>query len=203
MRPHLRRAAALLLPLGLGAAAPLGPLAIASWGPPLLVLAGLLMLAVEIFVVPGFGIAGIVGLVGVVAGVALAVIGPFPGALDLLIAIAAIVSSLTMLGVVTWGVASRLRAGHPLLGGMLGRDEYRAVLPRAELEGAEGVAATDLRPAGTAEILGERLDVVAEGGWVPAGTPVRVVHSEGWRLVVRAVPLLEGAEPRHPEPPAG
>jgi membrane-bound serine protease (ClpP class) len=204
MRPPPPRAAALLLPLGLAGFAPLGPLGIASWGPPLLVLAGLLMLAVELFVVPGFGVAGVVGVAAVVAGVVLAVIGPFPGALDLMIAIGAIVSSLTMLGVVTWGVASRLRAGHPLLGGVLGRDEYRAVPARAELVGVEGVAATDLRPAGTAEILGERLDVVAEGGWVPAGTPVRVVHSEGWRLVVRAVPLLEAeaAEPRHPDDPA-
>ena len=205
MRRHTTRAA-LLLPLLLGGfSLPLGPLGIAGYAPVLLVLAGLLMLAVELFVVPGFGVAGVVGLAAMIAGIVLAVIGPFPGALDVVIAVAAIVSSLTMLGVVTWGVASRLRAGHPLLGGSLTRDEYRAVRPRAELEDAEGVALTDLRPAGTAEIAGERLDVVAEEGWVSAGTPVRVVASEGWRLVVRALPLLpEGeAEPRHPVDDAG
>lgn len=189
MRPLLRRAATLLLPFGLSAFAPVAPLGIAAWGPPLLVLAGLLMLAVELFVIPGFGIAGVVGLLAMVAGVVLAVAGPFPGGVDVLVATAALVSSLTLIGVVGWGVASRLRAGHPLLGGMLGRDEYRAALPRPELEGAEGVAVTDLRPAGTAEFAGERLDVVAEEGWVESGTPVRVVHSEGWRVVVHALPL--------------
>lgn len=187
-----------------GFAPPVLPLGIASWGPPLLVLAGLLMLAMELFVVPGFGIAGAIGLAAMAAGVVLALVGPFPGALDVVVASAALVSGITMLGVVGWGVATRLRAGHPLLGGSLDRDEYRASFPRPELDGAEGIAATDLRPAGAAEILGERLDVVAEGGWVAAGTPVRVVASEGWRLVVRPLPLLaEGeADPERSAPEA-
>lgn len=201
MRPLAARAAVLLLPLATGAFAPVAPLGVASWAPPLLVLAGLLMLAVELFVIPGFGVAGGLGLLAMIAGVVLAVMGPFPGSADVLIASAALVSSLTLMGVAGWAVASRLRAGHPLLGGILGRDEYRASPARPELEGAEGIALTDLRPAGTAEIAGERLDVVAEEGWVEAGTPVRVVHSEGWRLVVHAMPLLaDGAdaeEPRH------
>jgi membrane-bound serine protease (ClpP class) len=178
-----------------GVVPPLLPLGIASWGPPLLVLAGLLMLAMELFVVPGFGVAGLIGLAAMAAGVVLALAGPFPGALDLVVASAALVSGITMLGVVGWGVASRLRAGHPLLGGVLDGDQYRAALPRPELDGAEGIAATDLRPAGTAEILGERLDVVAENGWVAAGTPVRVVASEGWRLVVQPLPLLADGPP--------
>ena len=83
-----------------------------------------------------------------------------------------------------------MRAGDPLLGGMLRRDEgYIAALPRPELEGIDGVALTDLRPAGTAEVAGERLDVVSEAGWITAGTPVRVLSAEGYRHVVRAVPL--------------
>jgi membrane-bound serine protease (ClpP class) len=205
MRRSLLRAAVPLLPIGLGAfAPPTGVLAIASWAPPLLVLAGMLMLAVELFVIPGFGVAGVIGLLAMIAGIALVVVGPFPGTLDVLVASAAIISSLTMIGVVGWGVASRLRAGHPLLGGILSGDEYRGAIARPELVGMEGVAVTDLRPAGTAEFAGERMDVVAEEGWVAAGTPVRVLHSEGWRLVVQAVPLLgEGAaEPRHPAEPA-
>jgi membrane-bound serine protease (ClpP class) len=206
MRRTVRRFAPALLVLATGAAAPIAPLAIASWGPPLLVLAGLLMLAVELFVVPGFGVAGVVGLVAMVAGVLLALIGPFPGAADVVVAVAAIVSSLTMLGVVGWGLATRLRSGHPLLGGILTREDYRAAPARPELQGADGVAVTDLRPAGSAEIAGERLDVVAEGGWVSAGSAVRVVHSEGWRLVVRALPALADEVPeadphRHLEAP--
>jgi membrane-bound serine protease (ClpP class) len=46
------------------------------------------------------------------------------------------------------------------------------------------VALTDLRPAGTAQVDGERFDVVSEGGFVPRGAPVRVIRSEGYRVVV-------------------
>jgi membrane-bound serine protease (ClpP class) len=201
--------AALLLPALLAAfSPPVVPLGIGGWAPALLLLAGLLMVTVELFVLPGFGIAGAVGLLALVAGIALVVLGPVPGPADVVVAAAAIVSSVTLVGVAVWGVASRLREGHPLFGGKnfggsLTRGEYRAVPPRPELEGVDGVAVTDLRPAGVAEIGGERLDVVAEAGWVAAGSPVRVVASEGWRLVVREVPLLPDGEagegaPRHP-----
>jgi membrane-bound serine protease (ClpP class) len=53
------------------------------------------------------------------------------------------------------------------------------------LVGKEGVATTTLRPAGTAEVEGEPVDVITEGKFVPAGEPVRVVRVEGPRVVVR------------------
>jgi membrane-bound serine protease (ClpP class) len=52
--------------------------------------------------------------------------------------------------------------------------------------GQQGSALTALRPAGTAEIGGERLDVVTEGEFIPAGTAVVVTRSDGYRHVVRA-----------------
>lgn len=54
------------------------------------------------------------------------------------------------------------------------------------LTGAFGVALTDLRPAGAAEIGGQRIDVVSESGYLDAGTLVQVVVDEGYRRVVRA-----------------
>jgi membrane-bound serine protease (ClpP class) len=44
---------------------------------------------------------------------------------------------------------------------------------------------TDLHPSGTAQFGEERVDVVSEGGFVPAGTRVQVVQAEGYRHVVR------------------
>ena len=129
------------------------------------------------------------------AGIVLSLMGPVPGPADVAIAVGAVVSSLTLVGVAGWGLYSRMKAGDPLLGGMLRRDEgYIAALPRPELEGVDGIALTDLRPAGTAEIAGERLDVVSEAGWITAGSPVRVLSAEGYRHVVRAVPLPPPAE---------
>ncbi len=49
-----------------------------------------------------------------------------------------------------------------------------------------GVAATDLRPAGTALINGKRLDVVSDGEYIERGRPIRVVEVQGLRVVVRA-----------------
>jgi membrane-bound serine protease (ClpP class) len=53
--------------------------------------------------------------------------------------------------------------------------------------GRDGTALTDLRPAGTARIGEERIDVVTEGEYVPQGSRVQVVRSDGYRHVVRAV----------------
>lgn len=208
MRPILALAAAALLATAPAAAhaSPArlaGALGVASWMPPLLVIAGLLFLAVEVFLVPGWGAAAIIGLMAVLAGIVLAVIGPFPGPVDVAIALGAVVSSVTLMGVAFWGLASRLRSGDPILGGMLRRSEgYVASLPRPELEGAEGVATTDLRPAGTARVAGELLDVVSEAGWITAGTPVRVLRAEGYRHVVCALPPPPPAPADEPPPEA-
>jgi membrane-bound serine protease (ClpP class) len=61
-----------------------------------------------------------------------------------------------------------------------------------DLIGMRGLALTDLRPAGTAEIAGRRLDVVTGGAWIGKGRPVRVVDVEGSRIVVEDGILSEG-----------
>jgi membrane-bound serine protease (ClpP class) len=63
---------------------------------------------------------------------------------------------------------------------------YSSAEVRPELVGATGVAVTDLRPSGVAKIGDERVDVEAESSWINAGTPIRVIRSEGYRHVVRA-----------------
>ena len=50
-----------------------------------------------------------------------------------------------------------------------------------------GTAFTQLRPAGTALINGQRVDVVTEGQLIERETPVHVVAVEGMRIVVRAL----------------
>jgi membrane-bound serine protease (ClpP class) len=190
-------AAALLAALStLVAGGPLaGALGMTEWTPGMLMLAGLLLLCVEVFVLPGFSIAGGLGLLAILGGFALMVTD---APMDAAMVLATFIASLTLIGLGVWSAASRVRAGHPLFGGILSRDEgYVASPARPELEGVEGVTLTDLRPAGTAEFAGERLDVVSEAGWIGAGTPVRVLRAEGYRHVVRAVP------PPREQTPAG
>lgn len=70
-------------------------------------------------------------------------------------------------------------------------DVQRGTIPKeaAALAGARGHAVTDLRPAGSADIGGRRVDVVAGGGrWIARGTSVTVTHVDGSRIVVEPVP---------------
>ena len=54
-----------------------------------------------------------------------------------------------------------------------------------DLVGRRGVALTDLRPAGTAEFDGKRVDVIAESGMIKAKMPVEVIAVEGVKVTVR------------------
>jgi membrane-bound serine protease (ClpP class) len=56
---------------------------------------------------------------------------------------------------------------------------------RKDLIGQTAVAVTDLRPAGTARIGDERIDVVSEGDFIASGSQVKILRAEGYRLVVR------------------
>ena len=57
----------------------------------------------------------------------------------------------------------------------------------ASLLGAVGMTVTVLRPAGSVRIGEDFVDVVSEGGYLPAGSRVQVVEVEGNRVVVREV----------------
>lgn len=54
----------------------------------------------------------------------------------------------------------------------------------ATLDGRRGVALSDLRPSGVAELDGERVDVVTTGEYIAAGDTIVVVRDEGYRRLV-------------------
>ncbi len=64
---------------------------------------------------------------------------------------------------------------------------YESAERRTDLIGAEGVAATDLRPSGVGMFNDERVDIVSQSEWIEEGTPVRIVSAEGYRQVVRPI----------------
>ncbi len=64
------------------------------------------------------------------------------------------------------------------------------VAPNQNLEcflGCEGVALSQLRPAGTADFNGNRIDVVTEGGFISREARIKVIEVEGTRVVVREI----------------
>jgi len=167
-------------------------LGLAGWEEVLLLGLGLMALAVEAFVLPGFGVAGVLGLAAVAAAMVLAMMGAAPTAGDVAQALAILGASLVITAAVVYAWLRHIPnsdrwGGLFLRGGMAQSEGYISALPRSDLVGQEGVAVTDLRPAGTAAIAGERVDVVTEGEYVAQGSPVRVLRSEGYRHVVRVV----------------
>jgi membrane-bound serine protease (ClpP class) len=58
-----------------------------------------------------------------------------------------------------------------------------------DLVGAEGISLTPLRPAGTARIKDQRVDVVADGELIPPNSRIQVLRVDGNRVVVRSVKI--------------
>ncbi|MEM6330969.1 MAG: NfeD family protein [Planctomycetota bacterium] len=166
----------------------------------MLFLTGVVCILIELLVLPGFGIFGLGGTLLVLASLVLANqtfwLPETESQLDEL---------RTSLGTVAGAFVSFLVAGvlmrrylpsTPLFRQMtlappagadkIEQDNREAVADYAYLVGMTGVAATDLLPAGKAEIDGELLDVIAEGDIVDRGAEVVVVKARATRIVVRA-----------------
>ena len=56
-----------------------------------------------------------------------------------------------------------------------------------ELLGAEGVVLTPLRPVGMCDFSGQRIECVAEGGYVDKGKKVKVIDVESTQVTVRII----------------
>jgi membrane-bound serine protease (ClpP class) len=182
------------------------------------------LLALEAFVIPGFGIAGILGIVAFASGLFISLIGgEVVTSADLARAAATVASTLLALIVggigLAWllirtgktgGLVLQARLGlsegqrlataslatapprHPDSHADADRSARRPAVPR----GVQGVAMSDLRPAGFARIEGRRVDVVTQGDYLPAGTALEVVRDDGYRLVVRRFEASQGEATR-------
>ncbi|GAB1415512.1 NfeD family protein [Paludibacter sp.] len=165
----------------------------------LLFIIGLVLLAVEIFIIPGFGIVGILGIIFIIAGLTLSMLEnvdfDFSPVKEGRIGKAL----LTVTAGISFGFAlilylsSRIGAKGLLRGIALNTNlekdaGYIGVsMEQKALVGMEGKASTDLRPSGKVFIDGEVYDAVAEIGFIPKDTVVKVVKYEMGQLYVQIV----------------
>lgn len=163
----------------------------------LVFIAGILLIAVEIFVIPGFGVAGISGIVLIIFGLTVALLDNTNFNFDKVSGIEAGRAALTVLMGIGCGFALMVwlsaRIGH--------KGMFRRVALVADLEGAvsspaltsligkDGVAATVLRPSGKVLIDGEIYDGVSMQDFIEKGTPVRVVRFENAQVYVQKIRL--------------
>jgi membrane-bound serine protease (ClpP class) len=148
------------------------------------------LIGIEVFVIPGFGVAGMAGGVVVLTALTLSMLGSYPTVAEVISALGIIAVSILVIGVVAFAVLRHLPFSRAMSGVLLDRATtqeagYLSAPDRAELEGRIGTALTDLRPSGTVAIDGERIDVVTEGPWVEKGDAVVILRAESYRHVVR------------------
>lgn len=157
----------------------------------LLVGAGLLLLAVEVFLTPGFGVAGVLGITSLVAGLGMSLLGP-GSSWDVILSAATRVMLSVVIAIVVGLVLLRAFPRLPFGRRLVLRDELTAAEGYASAPptdtgwlGQRGTASSPLHPAGVAAIGGSRVDVVSDGEFIEAGVAIEVVRVDGNRIVVR------------------
>lgn len=167
-----------------------------------LFIAGIILIIVEIFVTPGFGVLGILGILAVILGLTFAMIDTDllryipsgelsvgfllrPIALVLLSVTAAIVLSI-ILGRRVLTHQSRVRSRLVLTSSMEAEQGYVSHTPERNLVGSAGITSTPLRPAGKVVIDGVIYEAAASNGqFVERGERVVVENDEGGVLYCR------------------
>jgi membrane-bound serine protease (ClpP class) len=162
---------------------------------------GLILLALEIFVIPGFGVAGVLGILFIVLGLSLSLIKSVPSNFPvnlpesnafmsaLFIVLASMVLSV---GLSFWLFGRFIKSS------MFSKVSVQSVISNDQgfvgvdmttrnLVGKEGTAFTVLRPSGKVEIEGDIYDSTAESGFIEQGEKIVVVKFETAQLFVRRV----------------
>ena len=183
----------------------------AGWLEVILFVAGIVFLLMEVFVIPGFGVAGFAGLVLLFVSVVMAsqdfVIPQTPTQLDSLVTTLLVISVATaafLIGAVfishKFGkipILNRLSLAPPTekIDTEIDKATGKAVPinhPQVSV-GDWGVAESLLRPAGRVKFHGTSIDVVSDGTYLEPGVQVRVVEIAGNRIVVSEIEKNSGS----------
>jgi membrane-bound serine protease (ClpP class) len=171
----------------------------ADWLEIVLFAAGLMFIAVELFVLPGFGVAGLTGILLLLASLVMASQGSFdPESPEmwrtltknlLVLASAGVMSALSVVYLSsrmgTLPVFKRLILSPPAAGDT---DEPGEEEPEPDVRvGASGVAQSALRPAGKAQFGKEYVNVVTDGDFINHGARIEIIEITGNRIVVREI----------------
>ena len=163
----------------------------------ILFLLGVILLVIEIFLIPGFGVTGISGILLMIVALVLSrqefIVPRVPWEWTILLRNLrnvgfGFIGSLVLLVVLlrifprTPGLKRLiLESSQETLAGYTVQSSETSAL----LTGKRGTAVTALRPAGKADFSGEILVVETDGEFIEPDTPVEVIEVSGNRIVVR------------------
>ena len=160
---------------------------------------GVILVAVEIFAIPGFGVAGISGIILIVTGLALSMVGnigfefsSFP--LGELVSAFFIVIIATFFSLILSFYLSRKLFTTTVFGELaLAATQEKtegftsAVAGYQIMVGKQGIAKTVLRPSGKIQIGEDIYDATAESGFIDKGENIRVIQYHNLQLFVRKI----------------
>lgn len=172
-----------------------------------LFLAGVLFLAIEVFVFPGFGVSGLTGLLLISAGLVMAsqdfVVPQTPRQLESMGVSMLVLASSGLVFLLAASVLTRYFGTIPFFNRLIlkpipddrsspdpshdrGTPVVKTTCEKFRV-GDKGITMTALRPAGKASFGDEMLDVLADGSFVPAGCSVRIDEIQGSRILVSQI----------------
>jgi len=163
----------------------------------LLFVIGLILIALEIFVIPGFGITGIAGISLVVIGLSLSMLDnnlfelQTGKALTILFRSLFIVITSIMISLVTSiYLSQKLISGSYIQGMALNaeqksKDGYKSFDDKSELIGLLGVTLTMLRPSGKIEVNNKVYDGFSEHGFIDPGEKIIITKYESGQIYVQ------------------
>jgi len=164
----------------------------------LLFVAGVILILVEIFVLPGFGIAGISGIILTILGLTLALVRNIDfdftfvpkGAVSLAFLTVTVAMATPLVFLIAFGKKifdSALFKNVSDVAEMKTSDGYSIRNNSLQdLIGHTGTTITNLRPSGKVEINNELYDSIADGSFIPSGSQVKVIAVRSAYLVVQA-----------------
>lgn len=158
----------------------------------LIFLTGVVLLIIEIFIIPGFGIAGILGILLIIGSIFFSLLNTEFYFVDNLLysAIIQLAGSL-LTGILIFALLFRFLPKSKNFSRLVlaekleGHDNTVTSTIENVLMGSVGEAITPLRPAGIIMINGNRYDVVTEGDYIEKGEKVVVIQVEGAKIVVK------------------
>jgi membrane-bound serine protease (ClpP class) len=161
-----------------------------------LFIVGLILIVLELFVIPGFGVAGILGLIFLVCGLAFSLVANdyFNFRMDapntlfnaFMLVLIAMVGGIVLMVLFGKGLL-QTRAFRRLVleDEQRSTDGFTSSVLSKSLVGQIGIAKTVLRPSGKIEIEGTWFDAVARDGFIEVGSEVIVEKHENYNLIVR------------------
>lgn len=146
---------------------------------------GVVLLAIEIFVIPGFGITGILGILGIAAGIFMS-FGINNIAQATLVVFVSLVSDIILIIILarfilkSKGFKNKIALETDTAG-------YHSSVSYDDLLGLEGITDTFFRPSGNIIIDGKKYDAITEGEFINKGTKIKVILVEGNKIVIKEV----------------